>query len=86
MKNKYIKVILLVIMIVGGLFILTGCGNQDMWDTNYTFNKCITYVGNERFEIEIEQWTDYDGEQIQIKGKDGKTYLVSSNNSILIKE
>ena len=38
-------------------------------------------------EIEIEQWRDYeDGEQIQIKGKDGKTYLVSSFNTILIKD
>lgn len=86
MKNKFIKIILLIVMIVGGLLVLTGCGNRDMWDTNYTFDRCITYVGDERIEIEIEQWKDYDGEQIQIKGKNGKIYLVSANNSILIKD
>ena len=86
MSKKFIKIVLLTIMIVVGLAILTGCGNQDMWDTNYTFNRCITYIGNERIEIEIEQWNDYEGEQIQIKGKDGKIYLVSTNNSILIKD
>lgn len=86
MKNKIIKISILIAIIIGSLLVFSGCGNQDMWDTNYTFNKCITYVGNERFEIEIEQWRDYDGEQIQIRGKDGKIYLVSANNSILIKE
>lgn len=83
---KKIKILLIVIMIIGGMLLLTGCGNRDMWDTNYTFNRCITYIGDERIEIEIEQWRDYEGEQIQIKGKDGKTYLVSSYNTILIKD
>lgn len=83
MKNKFIKIILLIVV---GLLVLTGCGNKDMLDTNYKFDRCITYIGDEKIEIEIKQWRDYEGEQIQIKGKDGKIYLVSTNNSILIKD
>lgn len=61
-------------------------GNKDAFDFNYTFNKAITYVGNEKIELEIESWIDYEGEQIQIKTADGKVYLVSSLNTILIGE
>lgn len=34
--------------------------------------------------VEIESWADYsDGEQIQIKTKDGQSYLVHSSHYIL---
>lgn len=87
MKNKIIKITVLGIMLVGIVVALTGCGNRDMWDTNYTFDRAIVYLNDgTKMEIEIEQWKDYEGEQIQIKGKDGKIYLVSSFNTILIKD
>jgi hypothetical protein len=82
---KKLKLFILIGFMIIGLLTLTGC-NKDIIDTNYTFTKAITYIGNERIEIEIKKWSDYDGEQIQIIGKDGKTYLVSSFNTILIKE
>lgn len=77
------------------LLLLTGCTNTNttsiaynkgLIDTNYHFTKCITWVGDKTMEIEIDKWNDYEGEQIQIKGKDGNVYLVSSMNSILINE
>ena len=78
------------------LLLLTGCTptttdtmayNKSWFDTNYTFTKCKTWVGDEVLEIEIAEWTDYEeGDQLQIKGKDGNVYLVSANNSILINE
>lgn len=83
---RKIKIISLIGIMILGLLVLSGCGNRDMFDTNYTYTKAITYIGNERIEIQIKQWCDYDGEQIQIIGQDGKTYLVSSFNTILIKE
>ena len=50
---------------------LTGCGNVDIWDTQYTFNKAIIFGDNTATIIEIDQWRDYDGGQYQIKTKDG---------------
>lgn len=87
MKNKILKISVLVIMIIVMMFILTGC-NQTIIDTNYTFDRAIVVLNDgTKMEIQIKEWTDYsDGEQIQIKGKDGKTYLVSSFNTILIKD
>lgn len=87
MKNKILKISVLVIMIIVMMFILTGC-NQTIIDTNYTFDRAIVVLNDgTKMEIQIKEWTDYsDGEQLQIKGKDGKTYLVSSFNTILIKD
>ena len=80
MKNK-----LKLLIIPAVALLLCGC-NKDIFDTNYTYHKAICEIGGETKEIEIRQWRDYDGEQIQIIGRDGKTYLVSTNNCTLIKE
>lgn len=87
MKNKILKISVLVIMIIVMMFILTGC-NQTIIDTNYSFDRAIVVLNDgTKMEIQIKEWKDYsDGEQLQIKGKDGKTYLVSSFNTILIKD
>ena len=61
-------------------------GNKDAFDFNYTFDKAIVWVGEEKMELDIESWKDYEGEQIQIKAADGKVYLVSSLNTVLIGE
>lgn len=70
------------------MMVLTGCGNKDLFDTNYTYNKAVINLQNgETIEVDIKQWTDYDdGEQIQIIAKDGTVYLTSSYNCTLIKE
>ena len=86
MKNKFVKILVLIIIMIAMVFALTGCGNRDEWDTNYTYTKAITYVGNERIEIDIKQWRDYEGEQMQLIATDGTIYLVSMNNTILIKK
>ena len=83
---KKLKIVLLIVMILGGCLLLTGC-NKQIIDTKYTFNRAIVTLNDgTRMEIEIAKWNDYDGEQIQIIGKDGKVYLVSSYNTILIKD
>ncbi len=65
------------------LIILTGCGNKEWFDTTYTFKKAICNYNNDKFTLNIKSWTDYDGEQLQIKDKKGKTYLISANNCYL---
>lgn len=67
---------------------LCGCGNKDMFDTVYTYNKAIVKMPDDTSkEIQIKKWRDYeDGEQIQIEDMQGNIYLVNSVNCVLIKD
>lgn len=84
MKKKVLG-IMLAVTIVGGL---TGCGNKDMWDNNYTYDRAIIVLPNgEVVDVEVKQWRDYeDGDQLQIIAKDGTVYLTSTLNCTLINE
>jgi hypothetical protein len=74
------------IVLVIILCLFTGC-NQTVFDTVYKFDRAIIEMpGGEVIEVEIQQWGDYDGEQLQIIAKDGTVYLVSSNNCVLIRD
>jgi hypothetical protein len=57
-----------------------------MWDTVYTYNDAIISLPNGKvIEGKIDSWTDYeDGDQIQVKLDNGKTYLVHSEDIVLI--
>lgn len=74
---------------IGGVFILsmTSC-NKQIIDTTYSFDRAIIQISNDKvIDVEVSSWKDYeDGDQIQIKSKDGTTYLVHSSNVTLIKE
>lgn len=61
-------------------------GNKTAIDMNYTFKRAITCIGDKKIELDIEKWKDYDGEQIQVVTTDGKVYLLSMNNTILVNE
>lgn len=66
---------------------LTACGNMQMIDTTYSFERAIVSLPNgEVVEGKVTSWKDFeDGDQIQVK-IDGKTYLVHSSNIVLISE
>lgn len=65
------------------LFTMCGC-NKQMFDWNYMFTKAHVKIDEEWVDFEIQSWTDYeDGEQIQIKLKDGTVMIVHSLNCIL---
>ena len=64
-------------------FMLTGC-NYQLVDLHYDYDKIICNYEGEKFELEIDKWTDYEGEQLQIKSN-GKTYLVSANKCYMVK-
>lgn len=73
-------------VLFGGIF-LAGCGNKDMWDTVYTFDKAIVKLADGTIvEGKVQSWRDYEsGDQIQVK-INGNTYLVHSSNITLIQE
>ena len=78
LTNKNFITIIGIIILLVLLFLLTGC-NKQVFDKSYTFNKIVCNYDGDKFELDIISWTDYDGEQIQIRSKDGNTYLLSAN-------
>ena len=82
-------IVILTFIILAGLIVILYpriAGNKTFIDLKHTYTKAITSINGEKFEIDIDTWNDYEGEQIQIIGKDGKVYLVSSFNTVLIGE
>ena len=81
MNKKILFSLLLIILLLA----LTACGNKDVFDTVYTFNRAIIKLPNgEIVEGKVELWRDYeDAEQLQIT-IDGKTYFVHSSDAVLI--
>ena len=83
-------VVLIMICMLGfaifkGIYART-VGNKTGIDMNYTFKKAIIYMNDEKIELNVKSWTDYEGKQIQIVTEDGKVYLTSTFNTILINE
>ena len=64
-----------------------GCGNLDILDTNFTYDVALVkWPDGTMKEIQVKQWADYEGEQVQVIGKDGAIYLISMNNAVLIRK
>lgn len=78
------KKVLLVAALLGA-FALTGCGNRQVIDTNWTFTKAKIVIGNETIEVNVKSWKDYQNDtQIQIVADDGTVYLTDKANVLLI--
>lgn len=79
MKKKFLALAVICTLL------LTGC-NYQMMDTTYKFDRAIISLPNgEIIEGKVDAWKDYEGDQIQVK-IDGKTYLVHSEDIVLIKD
>ena len=80
--KKIIAIVICLMLMVG----LVGCGIRNMFDTTCTFRYAIIKLPNGKIvQGEVESWRDYeDGEQLQIKFKDGNTYLTCSINAVLM--
>lgn len=80
MKKKSIAGILLTSTL------LVGCGNKQVFDTSWSFTKAIIVIDDERIEVEVDSWKDYDDTTVQIKTKDGKVYLTDIKNVLMMSE
>ena len=83
------KILVLMTAVVLAITMM-GCNfsSYDMVDTNYHFDRAIIRMPDGSvMEMEIKKWADAgDGEQLTITSKDGKRYLVSSYNCVLIED
>ncbi len=57
--------------------------NYDLIDTNWKYNKAVTFNGNNALVFNIAKWRDYEGEQLQIVTDDNMVVLLSSYHSKL---
>ena len=81
------KKIIITLLVVAMLATMVGCGNMDMVDTVYTYDRAIIQLANgDIVEVDIAKWRDYDGEQVQIIAEDGTVYLTSTYRCDLIKD
>ena len=81
------KKIKLGLVVATSLIMLAGCGNKQVFDISYNFNRATIKLQDDSvIDVEIKSWQDYDGEQIQIKAKDGTVYLVNSVNCTMYSE
>ena len=66
---------------------LSACGNRQIFDTTYIFDRAIISMPDGTIvDGRVQSWTDYeDGDQIQVK-IDGITYLVHASDIVLIAE
>lgn len=86
MKKKLLAAIIGGTLLIGGTLGLSGCGNYDMFDVTYSFDYAIIQLPNgEIKEGKVAEWTDYNGEQLQITFEDGSTHLTNSFRCELIK-
>lgn len=81
------KILITILMLMLTLATLSSCGNKQIFDTTYKFDKAIISLPDGRVvEGEVDSWKDYDdGDQIQVK-INGVTYLVHSSDIVLIQE
>ena len=77
--KKLVAIILMLVL----MLCFTGCSNKQIFDTNYRFDKAYVKLGEEWKDLNIQTWTDYDGEQLQLKLQDGTVLVVHSANCIL---
>lgn len=75
---KKIKLLLVSLLTLG----LCSC-NKQIIDWDLKFDKIHINSTNKCYKI--KSWTDYDGEQFQVKLEDGSTMVISSVNCQLIK-
>lgn len=73
-------------VLLGVIVLIMCCGcNYNPIEFHYDFDKVICNYDGDRFELKIDEWTDYDGEQIQVVS-DKNTYLLSANKCYMVKE
>lgn len=80
--RKNIFFVAAVILVIAGM--LSGC-NRTIIDTTYNYDYgYVELPTGEIVEGPVTNWTDYEGDQLQVS-INGKTYLTHSSRIVLVK-
>ena len=88
-KKSIIRIVALVtaaLILACMMLMFTGCGNRQVFDVTYTFDRAIIELPNGAIvEGEVESWRDYESDSIQVV-IDGVAYYTHVENVVLIAE
>ena len=65
--------------------LLTGC-NKSMFDSKYGFDQALIFGDDFAIILDVKNWKDYSGEQIQIKIVGGPTMVTAAYDTILLND
>lgn len=82
MNKNFITIIGIIVALMILFVCTTGC-NKQIIDLDYSYKKIRCNYDGIKIELDIDKWKDYEGEQIQVKAKNGKTYLFTTNKCFL---
>lgn len=85
MKKRILTIFMSISLLLTSLFMFVGCGNMDVFDTNYTLNYIIVDEGGLLpIMHEVQSWSDSGSDSATVRTKCCKNYIwTSSNNATL---
>lgn len=86
MGERYMKRTFLCLLAILSLLLLTGCGNMDVFDTNYTMNYIVIREGNESTLHRVESWGDSESDSVTVRTACCGNYIWTSVNNATLYE
>ena len=86
--KKLAIIVIVIYLIAAGVYSASymRIGNKRVVDLNYSYDRAMIRMPDGKIlDIEIAEWSDYEGVQLQIVDKAGNVFLVSSYNCVLVK-
>ena len=80
------KKIFCILLAAVALMALTGCGNMDVFDTNYTMNYIVIREGNECTLHQVESWSDSESDSVTVRTACCGNYIWTSVNNATLYE
>lgn len=72
-----------ILLVLVGALLLSGC-NLQIIDTTWKYDVAYINIGSETIVCDISSWKDYENSDIiQVKCKDGRTFLGHASTIIL---
>ena len=77
---------IMIIAAIGLSLFVAGCGNMDIVDWHWTFDRAKIRVDGDKWEeVKVKNWHDYDGSDMIAVETDTQVFVTHSMNVILIK-
>ncbi len=73
------------VLVLAAFAFIYGCGNMDIVDWHWTFDKALVKVGSEWKTLDIKNWHDYDNSDMIAVETEDQVLVTHSCNVVLIK-